>query len=392
MRVLLVHDYGTPTGGAENQVLALRNSLRDRGHEVKVFASSATPVPAEPFADYLCFGTMNRLQVLSQAVNPSAYFTLKDALADFRPDVVHVRMFLWQLSPAILPLLREYPSLYQTALYKCVCPTGTKLLPDYRPCRQDAGWACVGAGCVTPQTLAPVLLQLALFRRWRGVFRRIVALSHNMKEELNRAGISPVIVVHNGVAPRPQRPPLSGAPIVGYAGRLAKEKGVDILMEAFARVAPGSPGTTLWIAGDGPQRRQLEELAALKGIADRVTFWGYLTRTEMEKLFDRVWIQAIPSLFNEPFGNVATEAMMRGTAVVTSRTGGLAESVADGVTGWHVTPANVDELANALQSLLADRALVETMGEAGRARALSEFTLERCAERFEEIYEEIRGE
>ena len=108
MKILLIHDLGTATGGAELQMLSLRQGLRDLGHDVRLFSSLATPVKnSQLLADYSCFGTNSLLQVLSQTINPSAYFKLRQILREFKPDVVHVRMFMWQMSPAILPLLKH---------------------------------------------------------------------------------------------------------------------------------------------------------------------------------------------------------------------------------------------------------------------------------------------
>jgi len=124
MKILLVNDYGTATGGAELQMLSLKQGLIDRGHNVRLFSSHCQGVEnleSSLLADYHCFGSNSRLQVLSQTVNPSSFFALKKVLREFQPDVVHVRMFLWQLSPLILPLLKSFPSLYQTAVYKAIC-------------------------------------------------------------------------------------------------------------------------------------------------------------------------------------------------------------------------------------------------------------------------------
>jgi hypothetical protein len=66
-------------------------------------------------ADYTCRGTTSPLRTLLQSANPSAWWQLRRVLAEFRPEVVHVRLFLTQLSPLILPVLRRVPSLYHAA-------------------------------------------------------------------------------------------------------------------------------------------------------------------------------------------------------------------------------------------------------------------------------------
>ena len=393
MRILLLHDKGTATGGSEHQILALRCGLRERGHDARLLSSRATPVPgSEVLADYTCFGTDPPFQVLSQVANPSAYRTLRHVLRDFRPDVVHLRLFMWQLSPLVLPLLKDVPCLYQTSMYKPICPLGTKMLPDGRPCGDPAGPACLRNGCLSPQAWAPMMVQRRLWHRWSGVIGQVVALSTRMKERLEAEGVGPVEVVPNGVPERPRRPPLDGPPTVAYAGRLSQEKGIDVLLEALADVARTVPDVRLLIAGQGPEEKALRAMAQQLGVDGRVTWLGHLSRDAMEEHFEKAWAQAVPSRWEEPFGNVSTEAMMRGTAVVASAVGGQTDIVEDGVTGALVPPDSADALAAALRPLLQSRELAEQVGQAGRQRALALFSEDRCVENFLRIYERLRAE
>ena len=391
MKILLVNDIGRPTGGAELQMLALRQSLRDRGHDVRLFSSRASLVAdSELVADYSCFGNNTKLQVLSQTLNFSAYWQLRKVLSDFQPDIVHVRMFLWQLSPLILPLLKDIPCLYQTAVYKAICPAGTKVLPDGSPCKYDVGIACLNNGCLTPQTWAVLMLQYRLWQQWREAFDLVVALSHGMKTQLENAGIKPVEVVYNGVPVRPMRPDFKNPPTVVYAGRLVAEKGIEVLLRAFARVLVKIPQAKLLIAGDGRAKENLQALSIDLNIAASVTWLGYLPQPEMERRFNNAWVQVVPSLWAEPFGNVTTEAMMRGTAVIASAVGAQPEIVEDGVTGFLVPPGDVEALASKLILLLGDRLLSEQMGSAGRDRALREFSEDKRNDRFLEIYRQLQ--
>lgn len=390
MKILLLNDYGTATGGAELQMLALREGLRDRGHDVRLLASCATPVANSPLlSEYSCFGTNTLVQVLSQTANPSAYLRLRQILHDFRPDVVHVRMFMWQLSPLILPLLKDVPCLYQTAVYKAICPSGTKVLPDGRDCQNIAGRVCLRSGCLTPQSWAVYMVQHHLWQHWRHAFDLVVALSHGMKAKLEAEGIRPVEVVHNGVPERPLRSALAAPPTVTFAGRLVPEKGVSVLLQAFARAKAQVPEAQLLIAGQGVEEPTLRTLAEELGVATSINWLGHLPRNDMEQYFDSAWVQVVPSLWAEPFGNVTTEAMMRGTAVIASTVGAQPEIVSDGETGFLVMPNDVDALAAALLRLLFNPALAEQMGQMGRRRALTHFSENRRTEHFLEIYQQL---
>ena len=393
MKILLVNDYGGATGGAEIQMLTLRRLLRDRGHDARLFTSSAELVPQSPIlSDYTCYGTTSHAQVISQVVNPSAYQSLQQALKSFQPDVVHVRMFLWQLSPLILPLLAPYPCLYQTAVYKAICPIGTNILPDGATCQFKPGVACLKQGCLTPQTWVWMMAQRSLFQQWKRVFDRTVALSHGMKAELEQAGTSPVSVIYNGVPERQMRPPLQSPPTLGYAGRFSAEKGIETLLEAFSKVLAQIPNAQLKLAGKGAQESALKSLASQLNIADRITWLGHLSQAELEQQFDSLWVQVVPSLWAEPFGNVTTEAMMRGTAVIASAVGAQPEIIGESQAGTLVPPGNSAALSAALLPILTNRSLAETMGKAGRQRAIAEFSETQCVENFLKLYRELKQE
>ena len=387
MRVLIVHDYGTPVGGAEHLSLALRDGLRRRGHEARLFASAAEPLPGLPArADYTAYGSMRWRRVL-QVANPAAAAALRRVVRTFRPDVVHVRMFMTQLSPLVLPALRGVPALLHVVNYNLICPLNTKTLPDGSPCAVRQGAVCHRTGCLPWVGVARAAAQTALTDL--GVFERVVANSHWVRRRLERDGVRVDGVVWNGVPDRPARPPLAAPPVVAFAGRLVAKKGVDTLVEAFARVAAEVPDARLLVAGGGPEEGALRALVDRRGLAGRVRFLGHLSRDGLEAAFAGAWVQAVPSTWEEPFGIVAAEAMVRGTAVVASSVGGLTEQVADGETGLLAPPGDVGAWAEALLRVLADRDLAERMGRAGRRRGRADFTEDRMVDQFAALYPDV---
>jgi glycosyltransferase involved in cell wall biosynthesis len=389
MRILLVNDYATATAGAERVTRDLRDGLRALGHEVRVFASRAQLIAGESFADANCYGTNTRLQTLSSAVNLSAARALARELHDFQPDVVQVHMFLWQLSPAILPVLRDVPAVYWAMTYKPVCPTGLKWLPSGAACDVRAGVACLTHGCITASGFAPLMLQRSLWRRRRTVFRAIIGCSHDVQRQLERDGIATHGVVAPGVRVTPARPPLTGPPTVTFAGRLKPEKGADVLVRAFALARQRVPAARLAIAGTGSAEPALRTLVAELGLSDAVVLHGQLGDEALGPVIDGAWVHAVPSRWPEPFGLTATEAMMRGTAVVASEVGGLADIVLHERTGLHVPPGDIPALADALTRMLSDRDRADALGRAGRERALEHFSIDHCVAQFERLYEQL---
>jgi len=386
MRILLVSDYGTPTGGAELMVLALRDALRRRGHDARLFASSAYPLDMPSQADYECFGISSKLRGLTQVANLSAFLNLTIVLRDFRPDVVHVRLFLSQLSPLILPAIRDVPAIYHVAWYRCICPLGTKMLPDHSSCNAPAGTACLKNGCLPIYTWPSLMIQMKLWRHWRDAFDLIVANSHATRSRLEADGIHPVEVVWNGVPVRAARKALTSPPTIAFAGRLVWEKGADVLLRAFAKVVAQIPQARLLMAGDGPERRDLAVLIDRLNLNANVCLLGHLSREKLEDCFATVWLQVVPSRWEEPFGIVAAEALMRGTAVVATDSGGLAEMIRHGETGLLVPADQPDALGEALLALLQDPARTEHMGRNGREFALRYLTEDTFVDRFLDLY------
>ena len=246
-----------------------------------------------------------------------------------------------------------------------------------------AGSVCLRTGCVSAPTWAAAMVQMSMLRRWRRHIDLATALSPTMARLFAQSGW-PVEILGNGVDEVAMRPPLGGRPRAVFAGRLAREKGLTTLLDAFASVRARVPDAELEIAGDGPLRPELERHAA--PMADRVRFLGHIARPEMERRFAAAWAQAVPSLWHEPFGNVTTEAMMRGTAVVASDVGGQSDIVRHGSTGYLVPPGDVGALADRLSALLGNRDAAEAAGREGRRVAQAEDSRTAALDRVEEAY------
>ena len=389
MRILLVNDYGRPQGGAEILLINLREALRRAGHDARLFASNAGDIDAANVADYTCHGSNTRLRTLVQTFNPWAVRRLRQVLSEFQPDVVHVKMFLTQLSPFILPVLRNYPALYHIVWYRSICPLGTKQLPNQTPCHSPPGLVCHRTGCLPWRVWLPLMLQLKLWRRWRSVFKAMVAASEAVRVRLLAEGVGPIEVIHNGIAAAAPRSSLSSAPTIAFAGRLVREKGVDVLLRAFALLKSRLPEAKLVICGDGPDRKRIENLILELNLPDDVSMRGFLPTRQVVETFRRSWVVAVPSVWEEPFGHVGIEAMMNGIPIVASKIGGLAEIVEDGRTGFVVPPNDSEALSSALLKIAGDRQMAETMGRAAHERAMARFSEEELVRRFVNVYRSI---
>jgi glycosyltransferase involved in cell wall biosynthesis len=351
VRVLLVTDWTANEGGIEVYVSRASQSLQAAGHEVRLLTSSVGSA-AGGTADYVALGTDNpAAQSLLQITNPFAVSRVRSAVRDFRPDVVQVNMFEKYLSPAIFRALRRIPTVAFVHYYKPICPTALKVLPDGSLCQVPAGLVCWRSQCVGMAEWLRDRPRYASIRSGLTQSFRVLACSRWMVQQLELNGISAEAI------PLPVPPPAAGflrvpspEPLLLYCGRLDPEKGVDLLLRAFGQVLSRHPAARLRIMGDGPRRAALESLATELGIRGAVQFDGRAPFTQVESALGQAWALVAPSLWPEPLGLVAIEAITRGVPAITSATGGFGETVEAGVSGHLV--ANGDERALA-DSLIA---------------------------------------
>lgn len=356
MRVLLVTDWNRGQGGAEAYLTWLRSGLMEAGDEVRLLTSSAGSA-GDGTAEYVAYGTERMAaQAFLQIANPFAVHRVRRALREFRPNVVLVNMFAHHLSPAILHVLGSVASVLLVSDYKCICPMGSKLRPDTSVCHTRPGWECHTAGCVSVPHWIRDQPRYAMLRSGVAKVDAVVACSEWVRRELASEGIASECVYLPVPAPAAtyrRRP--SDEPSFLFCGRLDIEKGVAHLLRAFVAVRRHNPLARLRIVGRGPERSSLEDLARQLSIDDAVTFVGWLEPAQVESELSHAWSLVAPSLWAEPLGLVALEAIVRGVPVIATSLGGFAETVEEKVSGFLVPNADVEALASRMNTIAEGR-------------------------------------
>jgi glycosyltransferase involved in cell wall biosynthesis len=225
----------------------------------------------------------------------------------------------------------------------------------------------------------------ALSRRALGHAGRILACAPGVIDTLAPRYRERATVVPFGIhASEYAVMPLPSRPTVLFVGRLHESKGVRELVDAFASVRTVVPGSRLRIAGEGPEAAWLERRAVELGIASSVEFLGRVPHREITSLVADCSLFCMPS-HGEPFGMAILEAMAAGRAVVASDCGGPRHLVHPGG-GMRVRPRDRHTLAQALITLLNDRARLEAMGAFNRERVEREFSWSVILDALEHAY------
>jgi glycosyltransferase involved in cell wall biosynthesis len=227
---------------------------------------------------------------------------------------------------------------------------------------------------------------------------RIVSTSHYMAKRTNRsyAGLSPISVVPFGVdtatfSPGDERPH-SGPLVIGTVKSLAHVYGIDVLLRAFAALeARLRDNARLRIVGDGPQHKELAQLADTLGVAQQVDFVGAVPHARVPAELRSMDIFVALSR-SESFGVAVVEASACGLPVVVSDVGGLPEVVQHGTTGFIVPNDDPDSGAAAISELIASAELRYRMGSAGRSFVEANYAWSHCVDRQMEVFEMVLEE
>jgi glycosyltransferase involved in cell wall biosynthesis len=176
------------------------------------------------------------------------------------------------------------------------------------------------------------------------------------------------------------------APLVLYTGRLHEAKGLADLVTAWATIAPSNPTARLWLVGDGPQRQELQETVAARGLSQSIRLPGVFD--SVEEMLDAADAFVLPS-YVEGMSLSLLEAMAAGLPVVASDIPGNRALVEHEVHGLLVPPQDPVRLAAALRRALSQHHLAQQLGRAARLRVEAEFSLPKTAEKHLELFQNL---
>ncbi|HUR68345.1 MAG TPA: glycosyltransferase family 4 protein [Candidatus Thermoplasmatota archaeon] len=378
--VLAAVRYPPAPGGAETHVAALAEGLVSRGHDVVVHTSDL--FTEYPFSRRELPSLVNGVRVVRHRARrlAGAWTIMPDmprALREERAEVFHAHSY-------------GYYHTIATARAAARAARPFVLTPHFHP-----PWSMEGGAGRRALRAAfdPTLGQYVVSRA-----ARVIGVSSGeigVMQRHARLDAAKVSIIPNGFhadrfRPTPDgrafrdRYQLGDAPVVLFAGRLASNKGLPQLAEAWARVAPKHAGARLVLAGEDQGWRA--KLAAAS--REPLVFTGHLPDDLYRSALAAADLLVLPSEW-EAFGIVLAEAAACGTPVVATRVGGAPDVVHDGVTGKLVEYGDVDALAEAMGALLSDPAMRARMGAAGQARAFAEYSWDAVVERTIALYDEL---
>ena len=391
MKVLCIHNGYQQPGGEDAVAAAESQMLGAHGHTV---------VRYERHNDEL--RSRRALGALSAGIETVwASRTMREVkalIAKEKPDVAHFHNTFPLISPAAYYACVQagVPVVQTLHNYRLLCPAAT-LLRDGKVCEACLGrsvaWPGVVHGCYrgSRAATAAVAAMLAVHRAmgtWREKVDVYIALSEFARRKFIEGGLpAERIVVKPNFVERDPGAKQGAGEYALYVGRLAEEKGLRVLLNAWGRLREPIP---LWIAGDGPLMDEIASEIRVKELRG-IELMGRLAPEEVVRVMHGARFLVFPSVWFEGFPLTVAEAFACGVPVIASWLGTMAEIVMDGENGLLFAAGDADELAAKVEWGWRLSKEMEEMGRAARREYERKYTAEKNYERLIEIYGRAMG-
>lgn len=369
MKILQVNKFFHLNGGSERYFFDVSAALEQAGHEVVHFSMTHpknVPSPyAEYFVDQIEFGEGKR--TLRKAAHflysTEAEKKITALVRATRPDVAHLHNIAHQLTPSIIRALkREGVPVVQTLHdYQLICPNYllfTKGSPCER-CHKQKYWQAIVNNCVQDSKVASALsaaemtLHNVLLKSYEQGVQQFIAPSRFLHDTLVRWGwdkkqvtyLPHFVEKHRAANTKKKNQVL-------FIGRLTKEKGVHVLVEA----ARGLKNVDVLFAGTGPEESALQQIIEQEKLT-HCRLLGFQDTAALDQLIQESRAVVVPSIWFENAPMVVYESLALGTPVIASNRGGLPELIQEGKNGVLFEPGDAKTLATAIHSILSQHPL-----------------------------------
>lgn len=368
----MINKYLYRKGGAEIYMLKLGEELSDLGHRVEYFGmdhedrcvgnSSGSYTRC---MDFHHSSALSKLSYLFRVIYSSeARRKLRVVLESFKPDVIHINNFNYQLTPSVLLEIKKWKKqgnscrVIHTA-HDCqlVCPNHMcrNVITDTN-CEECIGghyFNCVKGRCIHSSRMRSVL-GAAESAIWHAngiysVFDKVICCSHFLKSKLDTLPEikGKTVAIHNFVTGSCERKTYDKKDYILYFGRFSKEKGIETLLKVCREL----PGIKFVFAGSGPLEDKINDVSNIKNV-------GFKQGEELERIIGEALISVHPSECYENCPFSVIESQMYGTPVICANIGGIPEIMTEGVTGELFPSGDADALKQKLLKLWNDRSII----------------------------------
>ena len=370
MRVLLVNKFHYLKGGSEKYYFELGELLKEHGNEVAYFSmeddKNIKTGDKEYFVKNSDMNSKNITKAFSVIYSKANYKKMKEALKDFKPDIVHINNFQRQLSASIIKAIKEenIPIVFTAHDVQAICPAITMIDNNdsiCEKCMHGKYINCIKKKCNKGSTLKSIIGAIeGYYYRINKIYTKeidfIITPSEFYKTKLIEDGIdkNKITAIHNSIDSEKYDLKTEDDGYALYFGRLSREKGILNLVEAFSMLDEG----ILYIAGKGPEEENIKNIIKNKKLDKRIKMLGFLNSDQMIDVIRKSKFVVVPSIWYENCPYSVLETIAIGKPIIGANMGGIPELVKDNENGLIYEYDNMDDLKEKMELLFKDEELV----------------------------------
>ncbi len=368
MRVLLINNFHYLRGGSERCYFDTAKILAEKGHETAFFSMKHPQNKfsrwSKYFIDYSDYSDKNlgwgeKIKSIAKILyNFQAKKNLEKLILKFRPEVAHLHNIYHYLSPSVIHTLKKYniPIVVTLHDYKLISPNRELYLRGeiWEKSKPAKYYKCFFDKCAKDSYLKSLVCVLeAYLHKFLKIYERVdifVSPSQFLIDKFKDYGFKKEIIkIPNPIVNQPDILSGQAGEYILYFGRLSQEKGIADLIEAYARV---KTDCKLYIVGEGPERKNLEDLTKNKDLVNEIIFKGYKSGPNLWQLVNKAKFIVFPSRWYENSPYSVIEAMGLKKIVICANLGGTGELIKNRITGFLYKVGNIEELANIMKDLV----------------------------------------
>ncbi|MBU1563816.1 glycosyltransferase family 4 protein [Patescibacteria group bacterium] len=413
MKILQINKFFFLKGGAERHFFDLAELLTKKGHQVSIWSTKHSQnffwPQEELFAQYSDFSKRESLikdlkKIKRMFWNKEAKNRLEEVIKQEKPDIAHLHNIFSHFSPSIIYTLKKHniPIVMTLHDYKMFCPN-YKFFSQEKLCfdclEKNNFRSCLSKKCIKNSWSKSLIGYLE--SKWQKDFLKLadkidifLAPTLFMKKQAIKSGIPVEKIIHLPHFIDPeflkdlsyQKKSNSSEKYLLYAGRLSKEKGIDLLILSFLENLSKLSKWKLKIMGKGPEKIKLQKLA--KG-CKQIEFLGKKKGQELKEIIFQAYLVIVPSVWAENFPFSVLESFVFKKAVLAARIGGLPEMIKDKKTGLLFKPNNLIDLIRKTTWAVNNPKKIQKIGKQAYKEILEKCDPEKYYKKLIKIYERI---
>lgn len=394
MKILMVNKFLHPCGGSETYIFKLGDYLKSIGHEVQYFGMEhegrCVGNNAEQYTSDMDFHGGSKLKQLTYPLktiySAEAKKKISIVLNDFKPDVIHINNFNYQLTPSIIYAANSYKKnagkkvkiIFTAHDYQLVCPNHMMFNMQGEVCENCIGGHfinCTKGSCIHGSKAKSLIgtIESSLYKSI-GTYNyidTIICCSKFLKSKMdtNPVFAGKTVAMHNFVEKAEDPDDTAKEDYVLYFGRYSKEKGIETIINA--------KNIKFICAGSGDMEDEINR-------QNHITNVGFKSGKELELLIRKAKCSVYPSIWYENCPFSVMESIMHGTPVVGADIGGIPELIDNGKTGILFDAGNIQAFENAINSIINDAERAEQMSKYCKSTSFD--TIEEYTKKLIDIY------